>query len=507
MSEDISELSRRRAIRGLGVLGLGYGLTRPSGALAEAAANEAIGAAPTDQLPSLKRFGARGDGASDDSGAFARAGAGVTFLPPGQYRISGNVVEPGKIFQALGGTQIVSSNHALVYSSCAYGVDALTRETGVDPANLSYSGRNCAFGTHALSQNTTGHHNHAFGWGAGQNITTGSQNTLVGMAAGNAITTGASNTAVGTSALLNCTTGHENTAVGRAAGLALTTAMFNVLVGRDTAFAKATGDCDTLVGAEIFWGPKASGGFNTALGWRAFHAGDSTSFGTHNVSVGAESSYNLGDGNANTAVGQRALFSATTPNDIVAVGQQALYSLTTGARNTAIGTRAFGSTTTGLTTGADNVALGWQAGYSVQGNHNIAIGSGAMSTGTAQTGSNNVVIGGLAGGTLTSGSGNTLIGHGAQPHDGAANGQLAIYSGGAPRIVYDGATILLAGAVVKSLPVSVRQLPSAGSAGAGARAFVVDSMVAGAGNFGAPAMGGGSHGVPVYSDGRDWLIG
>ena len=53
-------------------------------------------------------------------------------------------------------------------------------------------------------------------------------------------------------------------------------------------------------------------------------------------------------------------------------------------------------------------------------------------------------------------------------------------------------------------PVSVASLPTASSAGAGARAFVTD---ANATTFAAVVAGGGSNGVPVYSDGTDWRIG
>lgn len=60
---------------------------------------------------------------------------------------------------------------------------------------------------------------------------------------------------------------------------------------------------------------------------------------------------------------------------------------------------------------------------------------------------------------------------------------------------------------VKTSGVTVATLPAAGTIGAGARAFVNDSTVAGSGNFGAIVAGGGSNNVPVYSDGTNWRIG
>lgn len=53
---------------------------------------------------------------------------------------------------------------------------------------------------------------------------------------------------------------------------------------------------------------------------------------------------------------------------------------------------------------------------------------------------------------------------------------------------------------------AVASLPAASGA-SGQRAFVTDSTVSGAGNFGAAVAGGGSHMVPVYCDGTAWRIG
>ena len=55
--------------------------------------------------------------------------------------------------------------------------------------------------------------------------------------------------------------------------------------------------------------------------------------------------------------------------------------------------------------------------------------------------------------------------------------------------------------------LTVAALATAATAGAGARAFVTDSSVVAAGNFGNVVAGGGANGVPVYSDGTNWRIG
>ena len=51
---------------------------------------------------------------------------------------------------------------------------------------------------------------------------------------------------------------------------------------------------------------------------------------------------------------------------------------------------------------------------------------------------------------------------------------------------------------------SVVMLPNANTVGAGARAFVYDSTTT---TFAAAVVGGGANRVPVYSNGRNWLIG
>ena len=58
--------------------------------------------------------------------------------------------------------------------------------------------------------------------------------------------------------------------------------------------------------------------------------------------------------------------------------------------------------------------------------------------------------------------------------------------------------------IVKTTPVTVSALPSASTAGAGARAFVTDANST---TFNAPAAGGGANNMPVFSNGTGWFIG
>lgn len=62
----------------------------------------------------------------------------------------------------------------------------------------------------------------------------------------------------------------------------------------------------------------------------------------------------------------------------------------------------------------------------------------------------------------------------------------------------------LSSSLIKISPVAVASLPSAVTVGVGARAFVTDADST---TFNAPAVGGGSNNMPVFSDGTSWFIG
>lgn len=78
-----------------------------------------------------------------------------------------------------------------------------------------------------------------------------------------------------------------------------------------------------------------------------------------------------------------------------------------------------------------------------------------------------------------------------------------LYSEGSGRN-YFGAGVEVGSALVKQTPVTLASLPSAATAGAGARAMISDWS---AGTFGNAVTGGGSAVRPVYSNGTSWLAG
>ena len=165
-------------------------------------------------------------------------------------------------------------------------------------------------------------------------------------------------------------------------------------------------------------------------------------------------------------------------------------------------------TTTDVIQGQNITATGW-----IQSNGNIDAGSSWVN-GSVLSASSTLFSWGNQAATSTT-TGDLIVAGGA-----GIGGN--IYSGGdivatgnitAANIVTTGSTGNITGANVISANVlttvakTFSGLPSASSAGAGARAFVTDANLAASGNFGAAISGSGANNVPVYSDGTSWRIG
>lgn len=162
-------------------------------------------------------------------------------------------------------------------------------------------------------------------------------------------------------------------------------------------------------------------GSNTAYGEFALSV---TPTGSDNTAIGYNALTNNDPGDDNTAVGYQACLSNTSGNGNVAVGSSALSANSTGSGNVAIGLQAMKNCGTAA---VDNVAIGYDAGMSLSGNSNVAIGFKAaynltsggnnvmLGTGAgygASSGNNNIVIGNNAAETLGTGGANVFIGPG-----------------------------------------------------------------------------------------------
>jgi hypothetical protein len=215
-------------------------------------------------------------------------------------------------------------------------------------------------------------------------------------------------------------------------------------------------------------------------------------------------------GRSNTALGVNALAGANSfvADDNVAIGHLAMQ-FGNPSDSVAIGYQAgesggtFQSVLIGwgagrARSGPNNVAIGFQSLGEVSsptGNHNTCLGD--RSGLNVSTGNQNVLLGSAAGfisadpKSLTTGSNNILIGYQAMASAATVSNEITIGNSNHNVVRFPGTT-------------TVSGLPSASTVGAGARSFVTD---ANATTFASVVAGGGSNGVPVYSDGTNWRIG
>lgn len=390
----------------------------------------------------------------------------------------------------------------------------------------------------------------ALGFNAGAELTTAVRCVFVGLGAGDSVTTGRDNTAIGQGALASVSTHRYNTAVGSFAGAsAAAEELTGVGVG---AIRSTTGQGATAVGYEALGASSQSGAFNTAVGHTALASATS---GPRNTAVGYRSATSLTTGSDNVVIGENAGAAATSSISNVLIGSEAAKLLTTAGSTTAIGENALSAVTTQGSntaigtksgqncTGASNTFIGTSAGSWVGGDDNVAIGINALlGPGVSATGSRNIAIGRSSLTALTSGDDNTSTGDGSasQLTAGAENssfGRLSLasvtsgnnntalgYTAGLSLTTGSNNIVVGSGADVSSPTVSneitigntshnvvrfpgtttVSSLPSASIVGVGARSFVTDATET---TFATTVAGGGSNGVPVYSDGTNWRIG
>lgn len=165
------------------------------------------------------------------------------------------------------------------------------------------------------------------GYQAGYDLDGGDYCTFIGNRAGYSGGTGNENVGIGNQALYDLTTGYSNTAVGGYSGGDITTGINNTVLGYEAGRYLTTGN------------------YNTSVGFQAGRGNGTAS-----------------TGNYNTVGGDRSLYNLTTAEKNTAWGALSGYGVTTGSRNTLIGMEAgYGSGTGALTTGENNIALGYRA--------------------------------------------------------------------------------------------------------------------------------------------------
>ena len=237
-------------------------------------------------------------------------------------------------------------------------------------------------------------------------------NLAVGVTALDAVTQGDANIAIGHDALGVLQTGTGAVAIGYQAGAAITSATFsptflgyqagnaengglggNTALGHSALASNTEGNFNTAVGYFALNTLNKSGGDTPAQNTAVGHtAGLDVTFGDRGTYVGARSGANVTSANNNTFIGAESGNATTTGADNVAVGFGSLDTNTTSASNTAIGTESLYHSTA-----AENVAVGYRAGYGVNGQTNSA--------------TQNTFVGFEAGTVATTGGVNTAIGY------------------------------------------------------------------------------------------------
>jgi hypothetical protein len=183
------------------------------------------------------------------------------------------------------------------------------------------------------------------------------------------------NTFVGISGnLANMTTaGYENTLVGFSAG-----------GGMGTGVCNSGAHSSTLVGA--YAGFKTSGGYITAIGFRAGYNIDDGDFSTF---VGAYSGQNASCSFDNAFFGGFSGSSVTLGSFNTYLGMNAAGNATTGRGNIAVGA----SSASGLTGGGGNIAIGTSSGVSLVNNSNNILIGNSSDIGTSGVISNSIAFG------------------------------------------------------------------------------------------------------------------
>lgn len=287
---------------------------------------------------SVKDFGAKGDGITDDTQAFAAASAASpqgVYVPDGTYLlpedINGRFYGSGKRIKVIGDGGIPFTNVAQSHSNLILGYDAAKDYTDEGKGNQLVllgpsSGRNLTTGTNSivvgvggLSGDTledaltdkspfTGTEIISIGINALKKTTTGNNMIGIGLDALNECKDGRFNVAVGMSALQQLHSGEANVAVGRSAGMraGIFTDSNGVRLGHN----KCSGN--TLIGNAAGRELKV-GNHNTAIGNGAMLGvgNDLNTFtgtieGNFNTAIGADSLNSIASGELNTMIGARA---------------------------------------------------------------------------------------------------------------------------------------------------------------------------------------------------------
>jgi trimeric autotransporter adhesin len=171
----------------------------------------------------------------------------------------------------------------------------------------------------------------------------------------------------------------------------------------------------TSTGSGVAW--EAGGGGASAIN----DLSDAKTFGTSSIMLGDATTGTIDGANYNVGLGVDVFSALTSGDSNIAIGFDAAHTLTTGSFNVAIGTDSLGAAGAGV---ANNIMIGYNTGYGLTGDGNVAIGHTAFDA--AGDRDDCVAIGNGAATTLTTGSQNVAIGTSALGLGTTANGNVCI---------------------------------------------------------------------------------
>ncbi|TNG91630.1 hypothetical protein FHQ28_03950 [Pasteurellaceae bacterium USgator11] len=316
--------------------------------------------------------------------------------------ISSNATASGGNSLALGVSSQAAATAAIAIGSGAQALGnstvAIGNAAGVNAAPNTRYIHNVAVGTNA-GQNVPGQYNVALGYQAGSNMTTGSDTVK------DVVIIPQDNIAIGRGAGSNLSTREERTNDGQGGTYTIqNAALFNVAIGLN-AGSDLSGSNNVALGRSA--GSNVNGWQNTAVG----NTAGMQVTGEGNTALGGASGNNV-SGNSNVALGGNSGSTVTGNNNVAlgGAGQRVTgnknFSTGNGSGNDVIGNSNISMNGKGtITNGHNNVAIGEGAGGTLIGiesapnSNNIAIGSGAGAASSRSVGSN-IAIGYEAGKTV-----------------------------------------------------------------------------------------------------------
>jgi trimeric autotransporter adhesin len=333
-----------------------------------------------------------------------------------------------------------------------FAVGGFSSGKGAPTSFMDMSVENYFIGHESGIATTTGQYNTFFGYQTGMKTTTGRNNVFIGYHVGQNNIGGTYNTFVGSESGVNNESGNFNSFFGNYAGHWNKAGDYNTYLGFYAGMESGLTEGDnashnTMVGfyagknnrngdKNVFLGFNA-GNSNSDASYGVFigsYAGYDNTIGASNIFIGNESGRNNTTGDNNLFIGYRAGYYNETgefntnlgyqsgyysgygtvsvdPSYNTFVGYQAGYNNRYGAYNTYIGYRAgWGTGYVSTTSGSNNVAIGYDAGYDLTTGHdNVFLGY--YSGNNNSTGNYNVFIGRSAGKANTSAQYNSFIGY------------------------------------------------------------------------------------------------